>query len=110
MTNAKFLTAINHNWPDYIINPGTWHACATCIPDQDISEDDIEGLQALDEGSFSCQECDSCNSTLGGDRFHAHAIHHEAFGPNAKQPYNVHHIDICVDCLMVPRQRPAPRR
>ena len=62
-----------------------------------------EDMESWDEGSFvhgvHCP-CDSCGSTFGGDRYKAHAIHHEAFGPNAKRPDDVHHIDICVDCLM----------
>lgn len=94
---SKFTDSINRNWPDYVISLGTSHSCNECTNGDEIDEDDCE---ALDEGHFSWQECDSCGSRLGGDRFNAHAIHHEAFGPNAKQPDNMYHIEICVDCLV----------
>ena len=69
------------------------------IPLEKLTDEQFEGMY-LDEGSFSWSECDSCSSHLGGDRFSAHAIHKEAFGPDAKRPDDVHHISICVDCLM----------
>jgi hypothetical protein len=124
MTN--FTNAIQHNWADYIIAPGASRMdccvdhtpdCTACngdgydehntdchdctgtgnVPVEEITD---EELQLWDEGSFSWSECDSCGSTLGGSRYKAHAIHVEAFGPNAKRPDDIHHIEICVDCLM----------
>ena len=97
---SKFTKAIERNWPDYTIAPGTSHKCDECTQGVEIDEDDIETLQMYNEGSFSWQECESCGSTLGGERHNAHAIHKEAFGPDAKQPDNVHHVDICIDCLI----------
>ena len=125
----RFVDAIAANWPDYTIAPGATREdccvdqgpdCEHCdghgYDDENPPHDNCphcdgtgeapletmsdEELQAWDEGSFSWSECDSCGSTFGGDRFKAHAIHNEAFGPNAKQPDNVHHIEICVDCLI----------
>jgi|TARA_R100001530_G_scaffold133839_1_gene107795 hypothetical protein len=86
---SKFTDAIEHNWPDYVISPGTW-----------ASSIEEHGEDYEDEGSFSWQGCDSCGSHLGGDRYEATAIHHEAFGPDAKQPDNLHEISICTDCIL----------
>jgi hypothetical protein len=126
---SKFTEAIAANWLDYVISPGAaklsccidWNPkcqecdghgydyenephddCGYCDGTGEAPLDDIsdEELQLWDEGSFSWQECDSCGSRLGGDRFKAHAIHKEAFGPDAKRPDDIHHIDICVDCVM----------
>ncbi len=94
---SKFTKAIERNWPDYTIAPGTSHKCDECTQGVKIGEDDIKTLQTYDKGSFSWVECDSCGVTLGGSRYNAHAIHKEAF---AKQPDNVHHVNICTDCLM----------
>ena len=103
---STFTDAIEHNWPDYVIAPGVASSCGDCrrdfnVPDDMTDDDEIqEYLSQYDEGSFSWRQCDSCGSNLGGDRHAAHAIHREAFGPDAKQPDNVHHIDICTDCLL----------
>lgn len=97
---SNFTDAIQFNWPTYVISPGSSKECHECASgmDQDFLTDEM--LQCLDEGSFSYSECDSCGSTFGGDRFNAHAINREAFGPNAKKPNDIYHIDICADCLM----------
>ena len=100
---TKFEKAIERNWPDYVITPGAAISCPNCFSDftnEERAKLSYEDTQSWNEGSFSWHKCDSCNSTLGGDRFPAHAIHREAFGPKAKQPNNIHHIEICVDCLM----------
>ncbi len=97
---CKFTNAIQRNWPDYIIAPGTSHDCDACTGGEDIDPDNHETLQMYDEESFSWCECDSCGSTFGGARFNAHAIHKEAFGPDAKRPDDIHHVDICTNCLM----------
>lgn len=92
----KFLDAIERNWPGYTIAPGA-------SPDMDCCGNhpaDSDELQIEDEGGFSWSPCESCGSTLGGDRHPGHAIHKDAFGPNAKRPDDVHHISMCVDCLL----------
>ena len=77
------------------ISPGLASCCGECCSVFDLSETDMEvGLNEggiVDEGGFSSQSCDSCGSSLGGDRFAAHG-----FDKND----NVIHLDICVDCLM----------
>ncbi len=96
---CKFVKAIERNWPDYIIASGAVHDCYECTGGDDVDPNDDNALQTYNEGGFSWAECDSCGSRLGGNRYNSHAIHKEAFGPNAKQPSNVHHVDICDDCL-----------
>ena len=88
---TEFELAIERRWPsiEWVINPG----CKG--PECEHAHDD-EDHQC--EPSFSWQKCDGCGSRLGGTRETAYAIHKEAFGPNAKQPDNVHEISICVDC------------
>ena len=80
-----------------ITAPGICCDCDDCKSTygyQDKSRDefynDIVEQVVLDEGSFSWQPCDTCNSGLGGDRFIAHEI----------DGNNVYHLDICADCLM----------
>lgn len=75
--------------------------CTACdgtgeTPLDDISDEDME---VWGEPSFSHSECDSCGSTLGGDRYPAHAIMRDSFG-KPEAPGQIWHIDICVDCLM----------
>lgn len=98
MTTA-FEKVVDYNWLDYIISPGTAHNCYACVGDADIHPDDDEALQVYDEGGFSWSACDSCDSLLGGQRYNAHAIHREAFGPNPSRPNDIQHIEICADCL-----------
>lgn len=102
---TDFTDAIAHKWPDYTIAPGVSPGCSECASDYgydgtDEFEAAYEAGEIHDEGSFSWRECESCGSTLGGDRHDAHAIHNEAFGPDAKRPNDVHHISICTDCLL----------
>jgi len=99
--DKAFMQAIQANWPgeDWTIATGASPGMA-CCGTEDLDRDDQETLQDYDEGSFSWESCDSCGSGLGGSRHKAHAIHREAFGPDAKQPDNVIHIEICVDCLI----------
>ena len=94
---SRFTAAIERNWRDYLIFPGASPNCRRC---GDIGKDDEEAIQLANEGSFSWSACGSCNSGLGGDRYASHAIHKQAFGPDAQRPGDVHHIEICVDCLM----------
>ena len=96
---CDFTDSIARNWPDYVIAPGTVRDCYECTQGEEIDSDDDQALQAYDEGGFSWSSCDSCGSRLGGNRYNAHAIHKEAFGPDAKRPNDTHHIDICADCL-----------
>ena len=93
--------AITHNWPDHTIAPGPATCCYECLSSRGIDESEVsDDTELLDEGSFSWRECESCGSQLGGDRHDAHALHRQAFGPNAERPGDFHHISICTDCLL----------
>jgi len=50
----------------------------------------IDEQEVIDEGGFSKQSCDMCNSGLHGDRYIAHQL----------IDGNWYHIEICTDCLM----------
>jgi len=43
-----------------------------------------------DEGEFSWQPCELCHSTLGGQRYAAHALDSND---------ELIHLEICVDCV-----------
>ena len=49
------------------------------------------------EASFSWSQCDSCGSTLGGDRLPASGITHDA-GPTGYG--EIYELSICIDCAM----------
>lgn len=99
---TPFENAIATMWPNHVIAPSAAPGCVECFPWlEDCSEDALteSDLDMANEGSFSWSDCDGCGSPLGGTRYNAHAIHREAFGPNAKRPNDVTHINICEDCL-----------
>lgn len=76
---SAFTDTIERNWPNYVLTPAS-------------SEES--------EGWFSWNPCESCGTTFGGHRSPGHAIHREAFGPDAKRPNDVHAIAMCDDCVM----------
>ena len=51
---------------------------------------DIESGEVCDEGSFSHNPCDECNTSLGGDSYIAHGI---------DSNYNIVHFRTCYNCL-----------
>ena len=84
------------------VDPGICSGCPDCQSAYGFTDDDEEETSAAtfdekisngeicDEGGFSWQDCDSCGSSLGGDRFSAHARDKDG---------NWIHLDICADCL-----------
>ena len=48
-----------------------------------------ESGDVCDEGSFSWQSCDSCGSSLGGNRYDAHGF----------IDGDLYHFSVCSDCL-----------
>ena len=64
-------------------------ACPTCDSCGPFDQDDLEAYDMANEGHFSWSACDSCGSTLGGDRHAAHGFIGD----------DLHHFDVCVDCL-----------
>jgi len=92
-----FIRAIADNWPgDWTIAPGISPTCPDCQSDQSYSPREFfsryESGEIADEGSFSWQSCDSCGSSLGGDRYAAHAVH--------RKHHEVIHLAICQDCVL----------
>lgn len=75
--------------PEAFVNPGA--ACESC---ETCSEDcyDSYDHDTCSDGSFSWRNCELCDSSLGGDRFPAHVVHHESD--------SVEHLSVCVDCYM----------
>jgi len=90
--DKAFMSAIKHNLEGIDgVNPGACPGCSDCgledHPDMDCAEYELAG-----ESSFSCQSCDSCGSTLGGDRMPAHGI--------LSDSKDIIHLEVCVDCAM----------
>ena len=82
------------------LSGGITSCCATCQEqhgydqhenaEESMAHDLSQGLLP-DEGSFSWAQCDTCGSTLGGERYTGHCF--------APQSMDVIHLDVCVDCL-----------
>lgn len=100
--SADFLAAVQRSEADFAhgIAIGPAITCPTCEEIHDVPTRDERGRflsrharqeMMCDEGSFSWSECDTCGSTLGGNRYDAHGL------PLRAEPI---HLDICVDCLM----------
>ena len=83
------------------ISPGLASCCGECCSAHDLSETEMEedlssGL-VFDEGGFSRQSCDSCGSTLAGNRYAAHGFSGAQTEGSDK---SLVHLDICEDCLL----------
>jgi len=87
---TEFTDAIDARWNGYTIAPGLAPGMDCC---GNISADDDHALDCANEPSFSWSVCDSCGSSLGGDRHAAHAISREG-------GLDITHIEICVDCVV----------
>jgi len=101
MTTSRFVEAIQANWSeDWTISPGVSPSCSQCQSDFNMPPRQFfakyEAGEITDEGGFSWCECDSCGSSLGGNRYAAHAIR------NIGKPGEIEicHISICEDCLL----------
>ena len=54
-----------------------------------------------DEGGFSWSSCDTCGSSLGGDRYPGHALDRDPQAPGyVRDSANIIHLEVCADCLM----------
>ena len=82
---SKFTDAVEHELQGVqYFSVGTCHACSVCNPenvgwDTELSDDD----------NFSWLSCESCSSTLGGNRYAAHG----------KIDNEIVHFEVCMDCL-----------
>jgi hypothetical protein len=52
---------------------------------------DCENGEVYDEGSFSWDPCDECNTSLGGNSYYAHGV---------DENDDIIHFAVCQDCLM----------
>lgn len=72
------------------VSVGRLRTCDEC--GCSIADDHRDGLSLMtDEGHFSWNPCDTCNSPLGGNRYAAHGI---ITGKDV-----ILHLNVCVDCL-----------
>lgn len=56
--------------------------------------------ECAEEGFFvNSASCDSCGSTLGGQRYPAHGVIAGAIEEAQKKESSITHFDVCVDCL-----------
>ena len=95
---SEFTKSVEHYCEGYHVAVGASASCAECRQDYGIDDDvtqDEAQEQMIDEGAFSCAQCDSCGSILGGDRYAAHGIPQDY-----KAGGDTYHLSICVDCLM----------
>ena len=70
---------------------GACPGCEKCgLEDLRSCDDDPERCELADEPEFSWQPCDSCGSTLGGDRHPAHGLIDNELA----------HFKICIDCAL----------
>lgn len=101
---SEFTDAIGHYCDGLHVATGAAASCQECRDsfgcDDDASDDEAqEYLYSVDEGSFSWTQCDSCGTTLGGDRHAAHGWPTEpALDLDAIN--TLYHLSICTDCLL----------
>lgn len=100
-----FLESVEHYLLGLeFLSSGLCHSCETCQDNYDIDDvgldeqgdnfDDLISSGAFfDEGRFSYSQCDSCGSTLGGNRYAAHGFSADSVD------VDVHHMEWCVDCV-----------
>lgn len=93
---SKFTNAIARNLDGLHIATGSAASCPECW------EIDMAGYESGDEGGFSWSECDSCGTTLGGDRHTAHGwpADNGRWKRLAEDPPALFHLSICTDCLL----------
>jgi hypothetical protein len=107
----KYVESVEHYLKGLtFVSPGLCPSCSECLSSfnyrnyrdeegdgneirtaEEQFAEDIENGEVDDEGGFSSSQCDSCGSTMAGDRYAAHGV-----GTNGK----ILHLDVCADCLV----------
>ncbi len=87
---------VKHNLEGlHAVSVGLCPGCEVCADAHGVSVEEfaalVEDCEVEDAPSFSWQWCDSCGSSLGGDRHAAHAL---------DENDNIIHLDVCTACLM----------
>ena len=98
---SAFIDSIDHYCEGLHIAVGPSASCQECRDAYDIpdsADDDIAQENMQDEGSFDWSQCDSCGSTFGGDRYHAHGLPIDRSG-SFDYSRDMIHLSICADCL-----------
>ena len=89
---TKFVKAVERNLEGvFFFSVGGCPGCSECG-----LEDDAEDTHV--EASFSWSRCESCGSTLGGDRHPAHGV--VATTEDEARDGAIEHFEVCVDCLL----------
>ena len=82
----RFMDAIDRNLRGvHFFSVGTCPGCEEC--------------PEYDEGTFSRSPCDSCGSTLAGNRYSAHGVIAANMRDTQGEDAEITHFDICEDCL-----------
>ena len=93
---TDFLSAIKTHLSGIThISPGSASCCPECVSNFGYaSEAEMreaeENDEIVDEPSFSNSQCESCGSSLGGDRYDAHGF--------TEKEEELVHLSICSDC------------
>lgn len=91
---SDFTDAIKHYTSGLsFLSPGLCRSCPECQSIYGMAEDSHRWDVVSDEGWFSWSRCDCCGTSLGGNRYAAHA----RGGTNGDG--KLIHLDICGDCL-----------
>lgn len=86
--SESFIAAVRHNLEGCkAFSVGSCPGCDACGLGDEPTEREIESAE---ESSFSWSDCDSCGSSLGGDRHPAHFLYRG----------EIQHLTVCVDCLL----------
>lgn len=77
------------------VSTGLCPNCLECMDsmgydDIESFNQDVENGSVCNEGSFSWNSCDECNTNLGGNSFFAHGIDSNG---------DLIHFTVCYDCL-----------
>lgn len=88
----KYQEAIERNLKGIEhVSTGACPGCSECDLPKDCTEEERE---LAEESHFSWYRCQSCGSTLGGDRHPAHGVIKLVGSPDL-----IFHFEVCSDCL-----------
>lgn len=71
------------------ISSGPCPGCDECLECDNPDDPSMEWYDLAGEPHFSWSGCEICGSSLGGNRYSAHAV---------DKNNNIIHFDVCVDC------------
>jgi hypothetical protein len=84
----------------HFFSVGACPGCPTCFEHaEDADNPSEEEYDLASESHFSWSRCDSCGSTLGGDRHPAHGIIADSEEQARQDDHTIEHFEVCSDCL-----------